>query len=438
LAADPPNHVDTWKFDVLHLKNGATFRGLLEGETATVIRFCYIQRRVGERTCKISSVYTLDEIKGIDRLDDADRKRLRERMEKLSPASEKRRMESLKLKPAPWGKQGKGALSYMSEHFVLISNAREEIVRRAALRLEDIYAAYTNYLPPRRPTGKSTTILLVRSLAEYREMLKLQNRQLLNPAFYDPARNEIVWAGEFDELDAMLAQSQKNYKEDLERLKAEEMKVRKKHNGGLPQKEREPLDAARETITKALDANKKQIREATDRQFQILYHEAFHAYLANFVYPPKEAEVPRWLNEGLAQIFETAVVEAGELNVGPPDARRLAQAKQALHDDKLVPLEDLLTAGSREFLVNHANAQQVSDQYYLTSWALAYYLTFERKKLGTPELDRYVLALKEGSAALPAFCQLVGQSLPEFEKAFHKYLRARSLHGRAVLPRLKN
>src|SRR6516225_9397706 len=52
-------------------------------------------------------------------------------------------------------------------------------------------------------------------------------------------------------------------------------------------------------------------KEATRHLFQTLYHEAFHAYLVNFVYPPEDGEAPRWLNEGLAQIFETAIVEAG-------------------------------------------------------------------------------------------------------------------------------
>jgi len=34
--------------------------------------------------------------------------------------------------------------------------------------------------------------------------------------------------------------------------------------------------------------------------------------------------VPLWLDEGLAQIFETALVEAGELRVGHAERSRLA------------------------------------------------------------------------------------------------------------------
>ena len=40
--------------------------------------------------------------------------------------------------------------------------------------------------------------------------------------------------------------------------------------------------------------------------------------------------MPRWLNEGLAQIFETAIIEAGELRVGHADAERLARVKEEI------------------------------------------------------------------------------------------------------------
>ena len=89
----------------------------------------------------------------------------------------------------------------------------------------------------------------------------------------------------------------------------------------------------------------------------------------------------------------------------------------------------MLKAGPDKYLVAHANDQQVSDAYYLGSWALAFYLTFGQRKLGTPELDAYVCSIRNGALTEDAFCVLVGEPLPIFEKSFHRYLRALQADG---------
>jgi hypothetical protein len=95
-----------------------------------------------------------------------------------------------------------------------------------------------------------------------------------------------------------------------------------------------------------------------------------------------------------------------------------------------VPLADLLKSDADQFLVAHNNDKQTSDRYYLTSWALAGYLTFDRKLLGTKSLDAYVLALRGDTDVLGSFQQLVGQPLAEFEKEFLRYLRELRPDGR--------
>jgi hypothetical protein len=434
LFADPPNHIDTWKFDVLHLKNGHVLRGLVEEEAATHITFCAIHRRPNQPTTKISSRFDLSEVDHIEKLDAAERDILKARMAKLEPQSEKRRMDALSLKVVPWGKQDKGGFCYSSRFFVLLSDAGEEHVRRAAVRLEDVYTAYASFLPPRRKVDRPTTIRLLRSLAEYREFLKSQGRDLANPGYYDPAANEIVCACGLDELAETLQQKHKENVRLGERLDAQWAEWDKAFKGTIPERLKRQLAADRQKIAEAEEANRDKYKKATNRLFQLLYHEAFHAYLGTFVYPPAEATVPHWLNEGLAQIFETAFVEAGELRVGYPDPKRWDKVRLVLHKDKLCPLRDLLQAGSRPFLVHHADDQEVSDQYYLASWALAYYLTFERKLLGTEELNHYVKALKEGANPLDAFAQLVGQPLGEFEKAESQYLRDLKRDGTLCKP----
>jgi hypothetical protein len=417
---------DDWKFDLLRLKNGKTFPGLLVEEKPDEIRFQCVRRHPGSPTVVIFTAFARTEIDTIIKLDAKERATLAARLKALDPTGkgEASRMEDLDLQRVPWLKPGQGeALKYASQYFVLASNAREDIVRRAAVRLEQIYGAYARFLPPRQQSGQPTTILLVRSLAEYRALRRDEGRNSVHPAFYDTARNQVICASDLQDLGDELEQIRKHHNELLTELKQLEADLNKQYKGAIPPRiRRYCLTNLMQEIDEKNRKNDRVFADATQQLFQTLYHEAFHAYLANFVYAGAESGVPRWLNEGLAQIFETALVEAGELRVGHADPQRLDRLKSALRRGELVPLAGLLQSGPEKFIVAHAFDQHISDRYYLNSWGLAFYLTFERRLVGTPALDRYVAALKRGGQPLAAFRQLVGKRLDEFEVQFQQYL----------------
>jgi hypothetical protein len=178
---------------------------------------------------------------------------------------------------------------------------------------------------------------------------------------------------------------------------------------------------AEKRIAEVEKKNNAVFKTSQDRLFRRLYHEAFHAYVGTFVYPAKEGALPLWLNEGLAQLFETAILEAGELRVRHADPARLREARKAIDEKKFLDLADLLRSEGKHFQVAHASDKQLSDRHYLASWALAFHLAFERRLL-TTELDAYVKALKRGTAPLLAFRDLVGKPLPDFEKDLRGYL----------------
>jgi hypothetical protein len=357
-----------------------------------------------------------------------------------------------------WGKEKKEGLSYDNgTHFRLFSTAQRDIVERAVVRLEEIYAAYTLHLPPRKPLRRhdlaakvhpirqlfaapefaepplfhksTTTILLVQSLDEYREMLRSSGRNILNPAFYDADHNEVVCASELQELGARLEQIRREHERQQEWIRKEEGKLELLPAGAVRDGVTKQIAAAKAEIIRVNAENDARFRKATQELFQTLAHEAFHAYLANFVYPPGEHQVPRWLNEGLAQVFETTVIENGVPRFNAPDPLRLERLRLAFAatrpEDGVVPLTDLLRSGPEQFLVSSSSlsSRRIAARHYLTSWALAYYLTFDRQLLGTRALDQYVEALTHEVDPLEAFAQLVGQPLARFEEDFHEFLK---------------
>src|SRR5262249_5623172 len=149
------------------------------------VRFQCVQRQPGRPTVSFPTVIGRGEIDLIERLPADQRAVLQahlQELERSTPEGEKERMEGLALQEVPWGNKPKGGWCYTSDLFTLTSNAPEEIVRRSALRLEQIYVAYSRYLPPRHKGAAPTSVMLLIDQAEYQKQLAQSKQQFLNLA----------------------------------------------------------------------------------------------------------------------------------------------------------------------------------------------------------------------------------------------------------------
>jgi hypothetical protein len=432
---------DDWKFDIVVFRKRPAIQGLIVEESSTHVLFRSIVHKPGRPTLVMPKEWIpIAETERVDRLSKVEREELQRRLDALA---RERETLSAQLKINDPGahpdKPDRLALDtltcplvpqfpvrvYRSTHFRLVSTGSDELTRLAAIHLEQVYAAHVYNLPPRvdPAKGRPTLILLAGSLNDYETLIRGKGLNFFNPAFYDVKNNQIVCGSDLQRLAAerdRIHERHVQLKADLEQRRTDLKRI---YKGRVPQEFLDDIDNSLSQIKKTDKANDDAYNLARSRFFGRLYHESFHAYLSTWVYPESEVKVPVWLNEGLAQVFETAIVEVGELRVDSPDPERAVRVRLAVARDKWLPLLELLTSGSEQFLVNHAREQQVSDRYYLASWALAHYLAFERRLLGTRTMDNYVAALQRGTDPLDAFRELVGEPLPQFEKEYMQYLQ---------------
>ncbi|MEZ6139830.1 MAG: DUF1570 domain-containing protein [Zavarzinella sp.] len=421
-----PTATSRWQTDTLVLRNGTTYRGVVLEETDRGVRFQIIAQNPGRPTVTLTCYFLTREIQKMVKISPEERQQLQEKLTHIQPENQKARIESIELQQIRWLNRDNAGFRYQSDFFSLESDAPAEIVRRAAVRLEEVFTAYLRFLPPRTKGGNPVLIRIHQSHKNYLASLpNLANFQ--NPAFYDPATNRIVCGSDLKRLGDDLALSRVQAEELLQEIQQQEMFVRRLY-GKKPELGRhlQPLIARRKRVYDTIVQNDRTFENATQQLFRTLYHEAFHAYLAQFVFPTAGGKtgVPRWLNEGMAQIFETAVFEAGELRIGHIDPIRLRDARNSLQDKKLPTIPQILGAESKAFVLSHETANRGASQIYLGSWAFATFCLFQLEILSAPNWEEFIkTGAEKNENWVQQFEQLAGMKLSEVEILFHSWLK---------------
>jgi hypothetical protein len=318
------------------------------------------------------------------------------------------------------------------------------MTRRSIVRIEQIFAAYSEILPPRTRPQQPLRILLYGSMRDYFAFQKGLDYRFHNPAAYIPKTNLLTagseltaYAQRLAEVDRRHAAIQAQYDTLAVAMPAELRKLSDDlEKSGVSAEERRNIRLASERMWKQELANIKLRIQAIERsntaQFDLvtremfarLYHEAFHGYLENFVYPQEAHDVPRWLNEGLAQVFEDGILELGTLRLDAPNPKRLAALQADLQLSPRLSLAEVLTADAAAFLVAHPTNVKPSERHYLYSWGLAHYLAVREPILEIARLNHYVASRNRETDPIVRFEQLIGLPLAEFEAKWRAELLA--------------
>lgn len=435
----PDPQAAAWPMERIEMLDGAVHEGYIESQDAAWINLIQIRGGRTRPTHLVIRPIERSQIASVVRLDEQQRARLRERIEQFINRAriEAAGMDAAHLETIT--EEGRRRYQYRGKWFSLDSSADESTTRRIIVRVEQIFTAYRQIIAPRTDSQRPLRLVVLASMPEYKAYLERLGIALQNPACFIPQQNVVVAGSDMARLSTELAKVNVEHA----RLEAELARLEKQMPGKLAEISREMRkksgSAPHNHITKALLSQRRELEEQikkkrselqrvdreNDRTFQNvtgqmlsrLYHEALHAYLENYVYPRARHDVPLWLNEGLAQMFEAGWLESGSFRIDGPNPEALKALKADLVAPSPLPWEKVLTASQAEFL-----GGSDAGRYYAYAWGLTYYLEFEHHVLGSAALDRYVEPASKGGDAVERFQKLMGMPIDKFAATWREYI----------------
>ena len=460
--------------DQVELSNGRLLGGLILEETPSQVRVRLVTRKSGRPTLTSTETFSRAEIRSIKRLPDPAREALVRRLEDLDrqrelflaslrqldgPSDKKPGIEGIRPTPVAWEDDAnQTAWAFDSQFFSLATNLREPLAVLVTLQLEEVFRAISNLIPPRLP-GRPIRIRIWADQAGYLRAVARDQPNLEHPAFFDPLSNRILAGTDLARVEAETAELRLHHAKQLTILTQRESEIQKAMGGRIPQEFADIATKARRELRDADQKNTQTVRQSRTRLLQILNHEAIHGYLGNWVYDRGTRPLPRWLNEGLAQVFETGLIEAGEIRADWPDPSRLSGVRKMIRDGRFPPLRRILADSPDHFLVRGAKSgdnsvgnypessdRESSREAYLASWIVSYHLTFGRKKIPGQDFDKYLesLAAKPGatngppperSTNIASFETWTGMKIDDFEKELMDFISRLRSDGTLAPPK---
>ncbi len=145
---------------------------------------------------------------------------------------------------------------------------------------------------------------------------------------------------------------------------------------------------------------------------ETLYHEGFHQFLDFFLENP-----PRWFNEGLAEVFETAKKQPdGTFKFFEINQQDLRLVKTYIQRNQAYTIEKLLNLPVADF---YKNARKT----YPLSWSLCYFLIHGERGAFRSLMTRFFQSLLKGESPKEAYKKAFGKmDMAELDQRWKKYM----------------
>ncbi|GAB4186043.1 MAG: hypothetical protein Kow00105_00490 [Phycisphaeraceae bacterium] len=124
----------------------------------------------------------------------------------------------------------------------------------------------------------------------------------------------------------------------------------------------------------------------------VLQHEGFHQFAFNYL----GRSLPIWINEGLAQYFEDAIVVRGKMITGLASEHRITRVRQALEQNRAIEFDDLIGISSEQWSQILRSDPAKASLLYAQSWSVVFYLIHGENEKYQPAFVQYLKNVSTG------------------------------------------
>jgi len=152
--------------------------------------------------------------------------------------------------------------------------------------------------------------------------------------------------------------------------------------------------------------------------FASLQHEGFHQFADSYI----GQQLPVWVNEGLAEYFERAIVVQGRMMLGIPETYHLAMVQQAIEQGRSIPFDEIVAMTAPQWADVRSADTDRAGLLYAQAWSMVHFLIRGDDSKYAPLLERYLRLLSDGQSSQCAFATVFGSDLGSFERRWRDYI----------------
>jgi hypothetical protein len=153
-----------------------------------------------------------------------------------------------------------------------------------------------------------------------------------------------------------------------------------------------------------------------------LQHEAFHQFAFTAIGP----NLPVWLNEGIAQVFEEGIWTGRGFMIGQVPPRRIRQLQNDMSNRRFKPFRSFLAVTDDDWIKGLSDGNTAAAQYD-QAWAMTHFLIFAPDETGKPKyrarLIEMLKLIHNNTKATDAFVQAFSDNIDGFQQRFVEYTR---------------
>ena len=148
----------------------------------------------------------------------------------------------------------------------------------------------------------------------------------------------------------------------------------------------------------------------TPHVWGVLQHEAFHQFAAGVI----RADLPAWLNEGIAEYFAECRFTGDGFFAGLAPPARVQRLRKSIQQGKLRTLPQLLKMGQDQW------ARDLALENYDQAWSIVYFLLHAGDGKYAASLNKYVTLLSQRGRPDTAWKQCFGDTI-QFESQWKSW-----------------